>query len=348
MIEFAEGNLLEADAEALVNTVNTEGVMGKGIALQFKRAFPEMYESYRTACKQGELQPGRMHVYERNGLSTAGPHYIINFPTKRHWRQPSRMEDIRTGLQALVDEVSRRKIKSIAIPPLGCGHGGLMWSDVRELIMAAFEPLYDVRTIIYPPAGFPESDAMPSRTERPAMNRSRAMMLQLLQRYRVLGYELTLLEVHKLLYFLQESGEPLQLQFRKSFYGPYADNIRHVLLRFEGHFTQGMGAGESRPQTPIRLLPEAVQEAAAYLVQHPDTEADARLRRVTNLIEGYESPYGVELLATIHWLATRGPETGDLHATIKAIQSWNARKKKLMKEEHIALAWERLKQQEWI
>lgn len=149
MLELVTGNLLEADTEALVNTVNTEGVMGKGIALQFKKKYLDMFEAYQRACKAGLVQPGRMHVYERPDLFN--PRYIINFPTKRHWRSPSRIEDIKTGLTALSEEIRKRHIKSIALPALGCGNGGLDWSEVLPAIRSSLADLTDVRLLVYPP-----------------------------------------------------------------------------------------------------------------------------------------------------------------------------------------------------
>lgn len=149
MIEFVKSDLLEADVDALVNAVNTEGVMGKGIALQFKKRFPDMFEAYRLACKSGEVQPGRMHVFERN--ETSAPRFIINFPTKRNWRSPSRLEDIEAGLAALVEEVQQRGIRSIAVPALGCGNGGLDWQSVLPCLKAALEPLMNVRVLVFTP-----------------------------------------------------------------------------------------------------------------------------------------------------------------------------------------------------
>jgi O-acetyl-ADP-ribose deacetylase (regulator of RNase III) len=128
-MHFATGNLLEFKTDALVNTVNCVGIMGKGIALQFKKKFPENFKQYERACRSGEVQLGKMFIVPTNNLSE--PHYIINFPTKDHWRNPSRLESIATGLQDLVAQVKKLNIKSIAIPPLGCGNGGLEWSEVR-------------------------------------------------------------------------------------------------------------------------------------------------------------------------------------------------------------------------
>ena len=149
MIEFKQGDILQANAEALVNTVNCVGVMGRGIALQFKDAFPDNFKAYAIACKRQELQPGKMFVFERRQLRN--PKFIINFPTKRHWRGQSRLGDIEAGLQSLVMEIRERGIKSIAIPPLGSGLGGLDWGQVRPRIEKALAPLEDVSVIIFEP-----------------------------------------------------------------------------------------------------------------------------------------------------------------------------------------------------
>src|SRR5579875_565074 len=153
MWKLTEGNILEADVQALVNTVNTVGVMGKGIALQFKKAFPEMFEAYQAVCKAKKLQPGQMYVYRGQMFN---PRYLINFPTKRHWKGKSNLADIEAGLDALVEELIARDIKSVAIPPLGCGHGGLNWNVVRPLIEEAMDRVPEVEALIYAPKGAPE------------------------------------------------------------------------------------------------------------------------------------------------------------------------------------------------
>jgi O-acetyl-ADP-ribose deacetylase (regulator of RNase III) len=150
MIETTRGNLLKAPAEALVNTVNTVGVMGKGIALQFRQAYPEMYRTYEQACKNGEVRLGEVQAYDLGGL-VGGPRWIINFPTKGHWRAGSRLADIERGLANLVAKVRELNIRSIALPPLGCGNGGLDWNMVRPRIEEAFAELPDVRVLLYEP-----------------------------------------------------------------------------------------------------------------------------------------------------------------------------------------------------
>jgi O-acetyl-ADP-ribose deacetylase (regulator of RNase III) len=150
VVELTRGNLLEADVEALVNAVNTVGVMGKGIALQFREAFPQVYDAYKCACDAGEVRPGHMHVAETGRAS--GPRFVINFPTKRHWRGKSRLEDVDAGLPDLVRVLDELEIRSVAVPPLGCGHGGLDWEVVRPRIERALESLPNVRVLLYEPA----------------------------------------------------------------------------------------------------------------------------------------------------------------------------------------------------
>jgi O-acetyl-ADP-ribose deacetylase (regulator of RNase III) len=287
-----------------------------------------------------------MHVFDRGSMFN--PRYIINFPTKRHWKGKSRIIDIETGLDALVEELTTRGIKSVAIPPLGCGYGGLDWGDVRPRIERAMERVPEVDALIYVPNGAPEPAAMVNRTERPQMTPSRANMLRLLSEYCVLGYELSLLEIQKILYFLQVTGEPLRLHFEKGQYGPYADNLRHVLHRFEGHFIEGFGDGRNSPRTPIRLLDDVVREATQVSEQSSTVEQKERIRRVFDVIEGFESPYGMELLASVHWVATAEGISNDPEAVVLAVHQWNDRKRCLMKPEHIRVAWHRLRGLGWL
>jgi O-acetyl-ADP-ribose deacetylase (regulator of RNase III) len=346
MITLAQGNLFEADAEALVNTVNTVGVMGKGIALQFKKAYPENFHAYKHACDDRSVVAGKMFVFETHGLHN--PKYIINFPTKRHWKGGSRMGDIEAGLRDLAATVTKLGIRSVAIPPLGCGNGGLDWRDVFPRIHDALTGLQNVQLLVYAPKGAPAAEEMLNKTKRPRMTAGRAAVIGLMSRYGAAGYRMTLLEVQKLVYFLQATGEPLErVQFARAQYGPYADTLRHVLNRMEGHFIQGYGDGANTPDTSIELLPNAIEEADAFLEDHRDTKD--RFDRVTNLIEGFETPYGMELLATVHWVATNDDilARSDVDAAIAGVKAWSPRKKEKFKPEHIKIAWARLRHQQW-
>jgi O-acetyl-ADP-ribose deacetylase (regulator of RNase III) len=343
MVEIVKGNLLQADADALVNTVNCVGFMGKGIALQFKQAYPDNFRVYRSACDRKEVTPGTMLVVPTG--TCLGPRLIINFPTKRHYRQSSRLEDIRSGLLALVEEVTRRKIKSIAVPPLGCGNGGLDWEVVRPLIMRAFDELPAVRVLLYEPAGAPDPSKMVVGTTTPSWTRARALFVRLMEQYQLPDYRLSRLEVQKLAYFLQVAGEPLRLRFVAHQYGPYAENLNHVLQLMEGHFIRGYG--DRSRESSIALVPGATDQAREFL--NGDEDGARRLREVAELIEGFETPYGMELLATAHWVAAEEPTAPrDVEETIKGVQSWSQRKKARFRPEHIRRAYQRLEEQRWL
>jgi len=341
MLERAEGNLLNAEVDALVNTVNTVGIMGKGIALQFKRAFPENFDAYERACRAGEVQVGKMFVVRR----LTAPKFIINFPTKKHWARPSQLSYVREGLVDLVRQVRELGIRSIAVPPLGAGNGGLPWPRVRPLIEEAFKSLEGVRVLLYEPRAAPEPEEMPDRTERPRMTPGRAAVIALMSRYNATGYEyrLSLVEVQKLAYFLQEAGEHLRLNYTAHVYGPYADALRKVLRHVEGHYTRGVGDGKNGPETQLEILPGASEEAERFLAGMPDTVA--RLDRVTRLIEGFETPLGMELLGTVHWTMRHGASS--LQSVVDAVHGWSDRKRSTMREGHIEAAWTRLTEQGW-
>lgn len=343
-ITLTRGDLLKQDdVDAIVNTVNCVGVMGKGIALQFRNKWPENFRAYEAFCKAKKLRPGHMFVFDSGAL--VKPNFIVNFPTKDHWRGKSHIEYISDGLVDLVAQVRRLGIRSIAIPPLGCGNGGLDWADVKPLIESAFAALPDVEVRLFPPDGAPEPKSMEVRTARPRMTPGRAAVLKVLDTYRALGYGLSKIEVQKLAYFLQEAGEALNLSFEKHAFGPYSDTLRHVLNRMEGPFIRGLGDGVVEAE--IEPVPEAMAEADAFVsTQGYEALAD-RVNRVGELIEGFQSPYGMELLATVHWVAKQeGADTKE--QALAAVRRWNDRKRALMAPAHVAAAWDRLEHAGWL
>lgn len=344
MIEFTRGDILSAEAEALVNTVNCVGVMGRGIALQVKNAFPSNYAAYEAACRRGDVQPGRMFVFDTGQFTN--PRVVINFPTKRHWRGKSRIEDIESGLDALIQEVRRLGIRSIAIPPLGCGLGGLDWAEVRPRIESALEKIPDVRAIVFEPAGAPIPSRMVRSRKVPSMTAGRAALIGLMHRYLagLMDPFVTLLEVHKLAYFMQATGEPLRLDYVKGHYGPYATNLRHVLLHIEGHFISGYGDGADHPDVQLELVPGAIQDAARLLGEHVDTQQ--RFTRVADLVEGFETPYGLELLSTVHWVATQERLAG-IERVVDAVHRWGEHKRQFAADQ-IALAYNVLTEKGWV
>ncbi|MEE4537548.1 MAG: macro domain-containing protein [Erythrobacter sp.] len=344
MITYTSGDILNADVEALVNTVNCVGVMGRGIALQFKNMFPENFEVYAEACAQKEVRPGEMFIVETGELTN--PRYIINFPTKRHWRGKSRMEDIETGLADLKRQIEARGIRSIAIPPLGSGLGGLEWASVRERIVTALASLEGVDIRVYEPRGAPGASEMVSAQEVPKMTPGRAALVSLMDRYvgGLMDPFVSLLEVHKLLYFLQEAGEGLRLQYRKAHYGPYAENLTHLLRRVEGHFVSGYADGGDAPDKRLEVVPGAMKEAEKLLSGIGDTKR--RFDAVGELVEGFETPFGLELLATVHWVAKHeGAQTVD--DIIAGTYAWNDRKRRFSREQ-IEIAHDVLVRKGWL
>lgn len=334
MILYKKGNLLDDSAEALVNTVNTVGVMGKGIALQFKQRFPDVFREYEKACKRHELTIGKMHVVPIHGM--VDPQYVINFPTKKHWKEKSKTRYIEVGLKDLVNVVQDLGLSSIALPPLGCGNGGLPWTEVKKLIENAFAGI-NVDVHVYEPVGSPPPGEMKVRTKKPAMTEARALLLATFNNYKGPGYKLTLLEVQKIAYFLQEAGEPLKLNFEKGKYGPYAENLNHVLQRLEGHFIRGYG--DRNRHSDIQLIHAAAEKAYDYLSTKKENEY--RLSKVNDIINGFETPYGLELLATVHWVR-RYEVPSDNEELIVKVHDWNERKKKLFPAKHIQKAAEHL------
>lgn len=341
-IQPAHGNLLRADAEALVNTVNTVGVMGKGVALQFRKAFPDNYKAYKRACDAGEVVPGKMFVFETGQLT--GPRLIINFPTKRHWKGRARIEDIRSGLVDLVRVLREWHVGTVAVPPLGCGNGRLDWREVRPLIEQALSEVDGLRVLLYQPEGAPEPQEQQIATERPNMSPARAVLLVVLETYRKdPAVAITMLVVQKLAYLLQAAGQPLKLNFVKGTYGPYAEALNHVLQGMDGHFIKG--AGDRTQPTELELVPEAVNEAWDFLGS--DEATKRRIDRVCDLIMGFESPLGLELLTTVHWAAEQDRSTS-LTEALRVVQSWTERKRRTFQEHHVVAAWERLRDQGWI
>lgn len=307
-MRFVQGNLLEAPVEALVNTVNTVGVMGKGIALMFKEGFPANFLAYEDACESHEIKIGRMFVTETGALS--GPRWIINFPTKKHWRQPSRLEWIIEGLSDLKRVIRQNHIHSVALPPLGSGNGGLNWSEVRQEVERVLGDLENVDVVVYEPIEKYQNVAKRMGVEK--LTPARALMAEMIRRYWVLSIECTYLEVQKLGWFLERSihslqiDDPLDLRFVADKYGPYSERLRHLLDNLDGTYLHcDKRLSDAGPSDTISFNEERREFVDLYLKQ----DAARSLRKVLDLtakrIDGFESPLGMELLATVDWLMAR-------------------------------------------
>ena len=351
MMKFLQGNLFDAPTEALVNTVNTVGVMGKGIALMFKEAFPDNFRAYDEAVKREEVRIGHMFVTENHALD--GPQWLINFPTKKHWRQPSRLEWIVTGLEDLRRVVEEKGIHSIALPPLGCGNGGLDWSDVRPVIERALGQLHDVDVWVFEPT--PKYQNVAKRTGVMKLTPARALVAEMIRRYWVLGIECTYLEVQKLCWFLERSiqdlglEDPLDLRFVADKYGPYSDRLRHLLNGLDGSYLHcDKRLSDAGPSDTIWFDEERRPYVDLFLKQENSRSLRAILDRTTELIDGFESPLGMELLATVDWLIERERCDRSVTAIRDGLSRWPAgpaaaeRKQRLFSDRLIGFALDRL------
>lgn len=341
MIEYKNGDILREDVEAIVNTVNCVGIMGRGLALQFKNKFPQNFKEYQLACTNKEVQLGKMFVHQTGQL--INPKYIINFPTKGHWKQNSKIEDISNGLDDLITIIEKYSIKSIAIPPLGSGLGGLDWNQVKKLIEEKLKNV-NCTVILFEPL---EQKIEKSITkEIPKMTAGRAALIGLMDRYLqgLMDPFISLIEVHKLMYFMQESGEELRLKYKKAQFGPYADNLRHVLNTIEGHFISGYEDGGDAPTKQLKLIPKAVEDAKNYLTNKKNTNEN--FVKVVKLVDGFETPFGLELLSTVHWVV-KNENASNLEEVISKIYNWNERKKQFSKKQ-IQIALDTLLKNDWL
>jgi len=351
MITFTKGNLLTASAEALVNTVNTVGIMGKGVALMFKDSFPENFKVYEAACKRGELHVGKMLVVER--LLIGGPKWIINFPTKEHWRNPSKLEWIEAGLEDLVRVIQEKKIRSIALPPLGSGNGGLNWTDVRPLIEHRLSKIPDVEIIVYEPTEEYQNVAQRSGVEK--LTAARALIAELIRRYWVLGFECSLLEIQKLAYFLETAIEeqqipnPLNLTFAANKYGPYSDKLKHLLNGLDGSYLHCQKRLADASNMDVIWFEESKKEKVAAFLTSPDAKIyKPALEATTELIDGFQSPLGMELLATVDWLLHRVGVMPNADELRRGLEKWPGgkeaaeRKLRLFDDRLLMLAAKRL------
>jgi O-acetyl-ADP-ribose deacetylase (regulator of RNase III) len=215
-VQFKSGDMFAEPVEALVNTVNCVGVMGKGVALEFKRRWPENFKAYKRACEAKRLTPGRMLIFDTHQLFPGdGPRYLINFPTKAHWRAKSELSYVEDGLDALLLQIRELGIKSIAMPPLGCGNGGLHWSNVKPLIVSKLTELSNVDVVVFNPH---EADDLPEFSEQSSlvMTYPRAMLLRTLAELEVyFNGAFDRISLQKLVYLLQSFGINFGLKFER-------------------------------------------------------------------------------------------------------------------------------------
>ncbi len=337
-IEYKSGDMFDEPTEAIVNTVNCVGVMGKGVALEFKRRWPENFKAYKRLCDDKRLSPGKVFVFDNYNILDEGKHrYLINFPTKDHWRSRSKIEYVEEGLDDLVRQVRELDIKSVALPPLGCGNGGLDWAEVQPLIEEKLARLPHVRFVVFTPRlqeQEPELDFIPSDL---TLERA-TLMIAFAELEKFFGGYLTRLTAQKLAYFLQVMGVDFGLKFSKQQFGPYSETLHKAFKVMEvKRYIQGYSSEDQKV-----VVTPATYAAADEFVKTKNIDISGVVLRLSLLIEGYESPYGMELLSSVHYLsATEGIETQQEMSA--ALEAWNDHKRDNFPEAAVSAAIERLK-----
>jgi O-acetyl-ADP-ribose deacetylase (regulator of RNase III) len=325
MIHFKEGNILDSSAQALVNTVNTMGVMGKGIALQFKNQFPNNYKLYKDVCANKELKVGQLLITEEDSL-LGGKKVIINFPTKTNWRLPSEYEYISKGLVELKKIIIEKGIESIAIPPLGAGNGGLDWQKVKQMIIEALNEL-DCDIYLYEPTAAIKEVLS---AERVKLTPARAMLLSVLYEMVRQGEFVSEFAAEKTAYFLQRFGakEAFKLKFEPNFYGPYSGKVRHVLYYLNGSYIMGYSSMDKKPFDELSLVMDVEPEIERFLNLSENEHYKTIVEKTKLFLNGFYSPFGLELLSTIDFIRAERNKN-DTESILMELEKWSDRKRSL-------------------
>jgi len=344
-IIYKQGDMFQTDAEAIVNTVNCVGVMGKGVALTFKNKWPANFKAYKAECDAKRLRPGRMFIFDNaDMLNLVKPRFLINFPTKDHWRGKSKMSFIEDGLDDFIIQIQKYNIQSVAIPPLGCGNGGLPWTDVKKIIEEKLSFINDVDFIIYAPK---EEKLAPEHVDFPEvpMTMERALLVHTIGDFeKYFGGRLTRISLQKIVYFLQYLGFDYGMNFSRNNHGPYSEQLRDVFKAMEeAKFISGYNL--DNPE--VCVTKGAWAAAEDFFNKSDPTESFEKIKRLSLLIEGYESPYGMELLSSVHYLIHHEGKS-DLKDIILSVQNWNDHKNDQFSPEAIETAYDRLNEDGFI
>lgn len=322
MIHYLVGNLFDSKANALVNTVNTVGVMGKGIALQFKKLYPNNFKAYKELCDRNEFRIGELFVTEDQNI-LSGNRIIINFPTKKHWKNPSDYSYIEKGLDNMIKVIKEKNIKSIAIPPLGSGNGGLKWYRVKQMIDEKLSGIDDCEIYVYEP-NTNVKELM--NKERVKLTPARAMLLFILFDLVKSGEFVSEFASEKVCYFLQRFGAEkyFKLNYSANFYGPYSGKVKHVLNYLNGSYVMGYAGKDKKPFEQLSLLMETEKKVDEYI--DSDIELKEIVENTSAFLNGFYSSFGLELLSTVDYIA-QSKKTADKETIKYTISNWSNRKK---------------------
>lgn len=337
---YKMGDMFETPADAIVNTVNCVGIMGKGVASEFKSRWIYNFKQYKKACDNKTIVTGKMFVVENENYKpmlgeTDDYQYLINFPTKKHWRSKSKTDYINDGLDDLVQKIQEYNIKSIVIPPLGCGNGQLDWMDIKPLIKQKLSALDNsVDVILYEPK---YEVASPEHTQSLEMTKLRAILFRTLQHLELpFGCVFTPLCLQKTIYFLEQMGYDYKANFSKNRYGPYSESITKA---FECMEKKGYLNDFSEGQVTVSF--RAIAYADQFIKNNKITdEVENTVEKISLLFDGYEGPFGLELLSTVHYCYTENPTAN----IVESVHAWSDRKQEMFTPPMIESALHRLKQ----
>jgi O-acetyl-ADP-ribose deacetylase (regulator of RNase III) len=319
MIHFITGDIFESDADALVNTVNLVGVMGKGVALQFKKRFPRNYKLYQIACKERTIDIGKLFVTEEEDVF--GKRIIINFPTKTDWRKSSEYCYVEKGLDDLVRVITQYGIKSVALPPLGAGNGGLNWEKVKQIIVDKLQ-FSNVDFYVYEPNSIIREQL---KKERVKLTRARALMLYLLYDLVRHGEFVSEFSSEKICYFLQKFGgrNLFNLDYEARYYGPYSGKVKYVLNVLNGSYVMGYSDMNKKPFDNISLVADGYPDVKSMIDN--DKELGEIAEKTSRFLDGFYSDFGLELLSSVDYLITKygGMSIDEIH---QHLSEWNHRK----------------------
>jgi O-acetyl-ADP-ribose deacetylase (regulator of RNase III) len=323
MIKYITGNILESNAQALVNTVNTIGVMGKGIALQFKKAYLNNFKAYVEACKRKEIVIGKLFIVRDSNISS-GEKIIINFPTKQDWRKPSEYSYIEDGLNDLVSVIEKNQIKSIAIPPLGAGNGGLEWEKVKRIIDQKLSSL-NIEIFVYEPTARIKEHL---KKERVKLTDARALLLYVLYDLVKNGEYVSEFSSEKVCYFLQRFGAKkfFKLEFEPNFYGPYSGKVRFVLNALNGSYISGYSDMNKKPFEPLTMVGDGYNTVKIHIESNQELFVIAK--KTINFLNGFYSDFALELLSSIDYITTK-QNTFDKGIVTKKLEGWSDRKRSM-------------------
>jgi len=333
MIHYLTGDLFESRAEALVNTVNLMGVMGKGVALQFKNNFPQNFKLYKSACKNNEIAIGKLFVTREN--TVFGEKIIINFPTKTDWRKPSEYSYVEEGLDDLLSVINEYKIKSIALPPLGAGNGGLNWGNVKKIIEQKLSDI-DIDIYVYEPNSHIVERM---RAERVKLTSARALLLYVLYDLVRHGEYVSEFSSEKVCYFLQRFGakDLFRLQYEPKYYGPYSGKVKYVLNAMNGSYIMGYSDMNKKPFESLTLVSDVIDEIESFV--NSNTSLKEIADRTKAFLHGFYSDFGLELLSSVDYIMCMYGKDISVDDIYTHLSEWSSRKEKLFHDKkYIELA----------